>query len=49
LKEIVVNTWTHDPEARQHSYALLAGAFGLERRVEGNVQDGEASTRAIES
>jgi luciferase family oxidoreductase group 1 len=29
LEEIVINTWTFDPEARRHSYALLAGAFGL--------------------
>jgi luciferase family oxidoreductase group 1 len=29
LSEIVINTWTHDPEARRRSYALLAGAFGL--------------------
>jgi alkanesulfonate monooxygenase SsuD/methylene tetrahydromethanopterin reductase-like flavin-dependent oxidoreductase (luciferase family) len=29
LDEIVVNTWTHDPAARRHSYTLLAQAFGL--------------------
>ena len=29
LDEIVVNTWTHDPAARRHSYTLLAHAFGL--------------------
>jgi luciferase family oxidoreductase group 1 len=29
LPEIVINTWTHDPEARRHSYALLAAEFGL--------------------
>ena len=29
LSEIVINTWTFDPEARRHSYALLAAAFGL--------------------
>jgi len=29
LDEIVINTWTYDPEARRHSYALLAEAFGL--------------------
>jgi luciferase family oxidoreductase group 1 len=29
LDEIVINTWTFDPEARRHSYALLAEAFGL--------------------
>jgi luciferase family oxidoreductase group 1 len=31
LSEIVINTWTHDPAARQHSYTLLAQAFGLEQ------------------
>lgn len=31
LAEIVINTWTFDPEARRHSYALLAAALGLER------------------
>jgi luciferase family oxidoreductase group 1 len=29
LEEIVINTWTFDPAARRHSYALLAKAFGL--------------------
>jgi len=29
LDEIVINTWTYDPEARRHSYALLAEAFEL--------------------
>jgi luciferase family oxidoreductase group 1 len=29
LEEIVINTWTFDPEARRHSYSLLAEAFGL--------------------
>ena len=29
LEEIVINTWTHDPTARRHSYELLAEAFGL--------------------
>jgi alkanesulfonate monooxygenase SsuD/methylene tetrahydromethanopterin reductase-like flavin-dependent oxidoreductase (luciferase family) len=29
LSEIVINTWTFDPEARRHSYALLAAAFDL--------------------
>lgn len=29
LEEIVINTWTHDPTARRHSYELLADAFGL--------------------
>ena len=31
VDELVVITWTHDPEARRHSYALLAQAFGLHR------------------
>jgi luciferase family oxidoreductase group 1 len=29
LDEIVINTWTFDPQARRDSYSLLAGAFGL--------------------
>jgi luciferase family oxidoreductase group 1 len=29
LEEIVINTWTFDPQARRHSYSLLAEAFGL--------------------
>jgi luciferase family oxidoreductase group 1 len=29
LDEIVINTWTHDPLARVHSYELLAQAFQL--------------------
>jgi luciferase family oxidoreductase group 1 len=29
LQEIVINTWTFDPEARRRSYALLADAFAL--------------------
>ena len=29
LEEIVINTWTFDPAVRQHSYTLLARAFGL--------------------
>jgi luciferase family oxidoreductase group 1 len=29
IEEIVINTWTFDPEARRRSYALLAEAFGL--------------------
>ena len=29
LDELVINTWTHDPEVRRKSYALLAQAFGL--------------------
>jgi luciferase family oxidoreductase group 1 len=31
LEEIVINTWTFDPEARRHSYALLAAALDLSR------------------
>ena len=27
LDEIVINTWTFDPQARRHSYALLADAL----------------------
>ncbi len=30
LDEIVVNTWTHDPEARRRSYELLAREFPME-------------------
>ncbi|MEO8741057.1 MAG: LLM class flavin-dependent oxidoreductase [Casimicrobiaceae bacterium] len=30
LDELVINTWTFDPAARQRSYALLADAFGLQ-------------------
>jgi len=33
LSEIVINTWTFDPEARRHSYALLAADFGLRREA----------------
>jgi luciferase family oxidoreductase group 1 len=29
LDELVINTWTFDPEARRHSYSLIARAFGL--------------------
>lgn len=29
LDEIVINTWTHDPIARQYSYALIAAAFAM--------------------
>jgi alkanesulfonate monooxygenase SsuD/methylene tetrahydromethanopterin reductase-like flavin-dependent oxidoreductase (luciferase family) len=29
LEEIVINTWTFDPQARRHSYALLAKEFGM--------------------
>jgi luciferase family oxidoreductase group 1 len=32
LDEIVINTWTFDPAARRHSYALLASQFGLHGR-----------------
>lgn len=31
LDELVVNTWTHDPEVRRHSYRLLAQAFDLKK------------------
>jgi alkanesulfonate monooxygenase SsuD/methylene tetrahydromethanopterin reductase-like flavin-dependent oxidoreductase (luciferase family) len=30
LEEVVINTWTFDPESRRRSYALLAAAFGLD-------------------
>ncbi len=29
LDELVINSWTHDPAVRRHSYALLAREFGL--------------------
>jgi luciferase family oxidoreductase group 1 len=29
LKELVINTWAHDPAVRRRSYTLLARAFGL--------------------
>jgi luciferase family oxidoreductase group 1 len=29
LDEIVINTWTFDPQARRHSYSLLANALGV--------------------
>ena len=32
LDEMVINTWTFDPLARRHSYALLAKEFGLTAR-----------------
>jgi luciferase family oxidoreductase group 1 len=35
LDEVVVNTWTHDPGARRHSYQLLAAAFGLDASTPG--------------
>jgi alkanesulfonate monooxygenase SsuD/methylene tetrahydromethanopterin reductase-like flavin-dependent oxidoreductase (luciferase family) len=35
LEEMVVNTWTFDPQARRHSYALLAQVFGLAPRRNG--------------
>ena len=31
LSELVVNTWSHDPAARRHSYELLAQEFALPR------------------
>lgn len=33
LDELVIVTWTFDPEARRRSYALLAEAFGLRASV----------------
>ncbi len=33
LDEIVINTWTYDPEARKRSYELLGGVFGLKRNT----------------
>lgn len=35
LEEIVINTWTFDPQARRHSYALLAQAFGMTAAASG--------------
>jgi alkanesulfonate monooxygenase SsuD/methylene tetrahydromethanopterin reductase-like flavin-dependent oxidoreductase (luciferase family) len=29
LEELVVITWTHDPQAQVHSYSLLAQEFNL--------------------
>jgi len=29
LDHLVINTWSHDPAVRRHSYALLAREFGL--------------------
>ena len=29
LDELVINTWTHDPAVRRHSYSLLAREFAL--------------------
>ena len=29
LDENVINTWTHEPQARHDSYAMLAKEFGL--------------------
>jgi alkanesulfonate monooxygenase SsuD/methylene tetrahydromethanopterin reductase-like flavin-dependent oxidoreductase (luciferase family) len=29
VEEVVVITWTHDPQAQRHSYELLAQAFAL--------------------
>ena len=28
LDELVINTWATDPQARRHSYRLIAGALG---------------------
>ena len=36
LNEIVINTWTHDPAARQRSYTLLAQTFKLHRSATGS-------------
>ena len=33
LREIVINTWAHEPKARRRSYELLAREFGLAQRV----------------
>jgi len=33
LEELVINTWTYDPQARVHSYELLAAALGLPART----------------
>ena len=33
LRELVVNTWAHDPAVRRRSYALLAHEFGLPESV----------------
>ena len=33
LDELVVVTWTYDPEPRHRSYELLAQAFGLSAPV----------------
>jgi alkanesulfonate monooxygenase SsuD/methylene tetrahydromethanopterin reductase-like flavin-dependent oxidoreductase (luciferase family) len=30
IEEMVINTWTFDPEARRRSYTLLAQVFGLD-------------------
>jgi luciferase family oxidoreductase group 1 len=35
LDEIVINTWTFDPQARRRSYELLADVFGLGKRDAG--------------
>jgi luciferase family oxidoreductase group 1 len=32
LEEMVINTWTFDPQARRNSYSLLAKAFGIATR-----------------
>jgi luciferase family oxidoreductase group 1 len=33
LDEVVINTWTFEPQARRHSYTLLAKALGLDARA----------------
>ena len=33
LDEVVVNTWSYDPQVRRHSYALLAQALPLSREA----------------
>jgi len=33
LREIVINTWAHEPKARRRSYELLAREFGLAQRA----------------
>ena len=38
LSELVVNTWSHDPAARRHSYALLAQEFGLQHSLDSQAQ-----------
>jgi len=33
LREIVINTWAHEPKVRRRSYELLAREFGLVQRA----------------